>query len=143
MKELDFLNILVVEDDENSLLYLLFALEARNCNVYKAGNGLEALKLVKESQIQFDLVLMDLKLPIMDGFTATEEIKKIQPNIPVIAQTAIYLYTESEKLIDSKIDAVLMKPYSISALIDAIQSVIKLKKDSPIEANQNSLLLLQ
>jgi len=143
MEEPAFLNILVVEDDENSLFYLIFALEACNCNVYAACNGLQAVELIKESQIQFDVVLMDLKLPIMDGYMATVEIKKLQPCIPVIAQTAIYLYFESKKLIDSKIDAVLMKPFSINTLIDSILSVIKMKKESVEGAKQDSLLLIQ
>ncbi len=143
MEKPEICNVLVVEDDDNSYLYLLFALEARKCNVYRAADGLEAINLFKEGQIQFDLVLMDLKLPKLDGYQATSEIKKICADIPVILQTATYMNNESQKLLDYKIDALLLKPFTVNALVDAMQTVFEIKNFPKNSSNQNFLLQLQ
>jgi two-component system, cell cycle response regulator DivK len=124
-----FYNILIVEDDENSFLYLLFALENKNYKIYRAVDGLEAINLFKDGQIHFDLVLMDLKLPVVDGYTATEEIRKLRPDIPIIAQTASYFKAEQQKLLDYRMNDVLIKPYTTEVLFKTIQSFLIAEKE--------------
>jgi CheY-like chemotaxis protein len=130
-------NILIVEDDENSYLYLLFALEERNYNISRASNGLEAINIFRDTKGDFAFILMDLKLPIIDGYQSAEAIRKIDPNIPIIAQTASYIPMIDQKLKDYKFDAVIIKPYTVDQLINAIQSV-KIKNNLTNKTSQIS-----
>lgn len=87
--------ILIVEDEEVNYLYLEALLQDEmniNCNILHAKHGKEAVEICKENT-EIEIILMDLKMPVMNGFEATEIIKKLKPNLPIIAQTA---YTTSE-----------------------------------------------
>jgi len=81
-------NILIAEDEELNYFYFESLMEeiAPYCKLIHAKNGLEAIELCKKND--FDLVLMDIKMPEMNGYEATVEIKKHKPNLNVIAQTA-------------------------------------------------------
>jgi len=116
--------ILIVEDDENSFLYLLIALEELNYNILRAPDGLEAIRIFSESKIHIDLILMDLKLPLIDGFQCSEAIRKIKPNVPIIAQTASYLPLITQKLNDHKFNGVIIKPFTVEQLLDVLNKVI-------------------
>ncbi|MBN2892547.1 MAG: PAS domain S-box protein [Bacteroidales bacterium] len=88
------LTILIAEDEEINFLYLETLLESiiiQPINILYAKNGLEAVELTKNNKI--DLILMDLKMPIMNGIDASRKIKEINPDINIIAQTA---YTSAE-----------------------------------------------
>lgn len=80
--------ILIVEDYEDSRLFLKFLLEVNGYEIIEAGDGLEAVETVKK--IFPDLILMDISMPVMDGLTATKTIRKIKrgAEIPIIAVTA-------------------------------------------------------
>jgi two-component system, cell cycle response regulator DivK len=126
-------NILVVEDDDNSFMYILFALEELNYKIIRAVNGVEAIELFKDSKVRFDFVIMDLKLPLVDGYQATDEIRKIDPNIKIILQTASYLPLINQTLNDYQFTAVISKPFSVNQLFEAIKKVTSLEKNtSPI-----------
>lgn len=79
--------ILIVEDDLMGCEYLKEIMEPTNVKILLVENGLEAINIVKSNKA-INLVLMDLRIPKMDGYTATTEIKKLYPELPVIAQTA-------------------------------------------------------
>ncbi|MDO8929463.1 MAG: response regulator, partial [Bacteroidota bacterium] len=81
--------ILIVEDEEVNYLYLEALIELTNLNtkLIHAKNGKEAIETCKKNE-QINLVLMDIKMPVMNGYEATKEIKKYRPGLPVIAQTA-------------------------------------------------------
>jgi CheY-like chemotaxis protein len=79
--------ILIIEDDLMGCEFLKEILEPTNVKILIEENGLTAIDLIK-SRPDINLVLMDLRIPKMDGYTATTEIKKICPDLPVIAQTA-------------------------------------------------------
>jgi CheY-like chemotaxis protein len=93
LKKTNGLNtILVAEDDAINYFLLKMILKNDNLILLHAENGKEALDMCKENA-SIQLILMDLKMPIMDGFEATKEIKKFRKELPIIALTA---YTENE-----------------------------------------------
>ncbi len=117
---LDNLNILVAEDEESNFLYLEEILEAYNINVHRAKNGREALEILEEHP-EIDLILMDIKMPVMNGLDATKETKKHFPDIPVIAQTAYASPGDIKKAKMAGCDDYLVKPIQKNKLIDTMQ----------------------
>jgi CheY-like chemotaxis protein len=101
--------ILLVEDQKYNLLVLKKMLERLGINVIAAENGQVAVDICKGNN-EFDLVLMDLKMPVMDGYHAMIEIKKIRPGIKVIAETAYALAGDDKKILAAGFDDYLAKP---------------------------------
>jgi CheY-like chemotaxis protein len=114
--------ILVVEDEEINFFYIKEAVEGSNVNLIYANNGLAAIKICKEKPI--DLILMDIKMPVMSGYEATEKTKQICPKVPVIAQTAYSLSGEKKKSIEAGCDGYLSKPISPDMLVNTISRFI-------------------
>jgi PAS domain S-box-containing protein len=112
-------NILVVEDDLNSYELLLAILEKHEVNVLRAGDGEEAIEQCKNNS-NIDLVLMDLKLPLKDGYQATKEIKDILPNLPIIAQTAYAMPEEKEKSKKYEFSGYITKPIEENKLMEVL-----------------------
>lgn len=115
--------VLVVEDEESNYLLLLGSLKLIGVEVDRANNGLEAIAFLKENSA-IDLILMDLKMPIMDGFTASTAIKAIKPHIPIIAQTAYAMVGDREKALDSGCDDYIAKPIRREALLELLRKYI-------------------
>lgn len=90
--------ILIAEDDWVSFHYLNTLLGYSEITVIHAENGLEALDVVKYTP-DIDLILMDIRMPLMDGIEATKLIKQINPDIPIIAQTAYAFSEEKSKIL--------------------------------------------
>jgi hypothetical protein len=112
--------VLIVEDDETNILYLSEILKRMNTNVLVAEDGVEAIKKCKSDK-DINLVLMDIKLPKMNGYDASKEIKKIRPKLPIIAQTAYAMINEKEKCLDAGCDEYLAKPINKNDLISILQ----------------------
>jgi CheY-like chemotaxis protein len=110
--------ILVVEDIDTNKIFFDAALRKTKAKILWAIDGKEAIEMFSKNKI--DLVLMDLQLPIMDGYTATKEIKKINPDIPVIAQTAHVMSGEREKCMEAGCDDYLAKPIRLQILMDTL-----------------------
>lgn len=111
--------ILIVEDTKINFLYLEEILEEVNAKIIHAESGQKAVELC-EKYPEIDLVLMDIKMPGMNGFEATRLIKKIRPKLPVIAQTA-YAYSEDrEDAINAGCDDYVPKPIDNEELIELI-----------------------
>ena len=84
--------------------------------------GQEAINsFIRESP---DLILMDIRMPIMDGIQATEKIRTISLTVPIIAVTAYAFYTEQQQAIQAGCNAVISKPYSLERLKETIESYI-------------------
>lgn len=115
--------ILIAEDDETSSIYLRSILEGLNIKLLEAKTGKEALAACNNNE-DIILVLMDIKMPVMDGHTAAKEIKKIRPNLPIIAQTAFVLETERMKYIDI-FDDYLTKPLKADTLKQKVISYLE------------------
>ena len=111
--------VLVTEDEEINFLFINSILSSANATVIHAWNGRQAVDYIKENNT-VDLVLMDIKMPIMDGFTATKIIKTLQHSLPIIAQTAYTLSDDREKCMEIGCVAYITKPIRKNELLSAI-----------------------
>ncbi|MGM0375898.1 MAG: PAS domain S-box protein [Bacteroidota bacterium] len=116
-------NILVAEDDEVNFILLREILKREfgegTVKVIRATTGYEAIEIFREQE-NIDLVLMDVKMPDVDGVTATRQIKTINPDVPVIAQTALAMTSDRDEMIKAGCEGYLTKPIRRGLLIDTI-----------------------
>jgi PAS domain S-box-containing protein len=117
--------ILIAEDVDNNYMLLEQYLSNANINVIRAVNGREAVEICKNNH-SIILVLMDLKMPVMDGFEATEIIKNLLPDLPIIAQTAYARDTDKEKAIACGCSDLISKPYKKDELMFLISKYLVL-----------------
>jgi PAS domain S-box-containing protein len=110
---------LVAEDDKFSYKFLEGFLKQTKADVLRASDGREAVELCRNNPT-IDLVLMDIQMPEMNGLTATEEIKKFNPNIPIIAQTANAINEERVRCMEAGCNDFITKPVNINELYDKI-----------------------
>ncbi len=121
------LNILIVEDDKASqmVIYNLFKKNGHICEI--ADNGQEALNLLENKQ--YDLVFMDIQMPVLDGLQATKIIRKSEENsnkhTPIIALTAYALKEDKEKFLSAGMDNYISKPFNMNELLKVVNSTIK------------------
>lgn len=101
--------VLIVEDTPTVQFYLKRILEIANIKCLIAANGEEAIELCSSNQ-HIDLVLMDIQMPVMNGFDATRQLKELDPYLPIIAQTAYAFTTEMEKIASCGCDDCIVKP---------------------------------
>lgn len=111
--------ILIVEDEELNQKYISRLLSDRNCLVLKARNGIEAIDQTQKHP-NINLILMDLKMPEMNGFEASEKIKLKYPNIKIAAVTAYASAEDQFKAIESGCDDVVLKPFKAEELYNLI-----------------------
>jgi len=116
--------ILICEDDDNNLLYFKELFSKTNTFILYAKNGKEAVKVCRENP-SVDLVLMDLKMPEMNGWDATKIIKGLRPDLAIIAQTAHALALETNQLTSKGFDDYVTKPIKKSELFEKISRYIK------------------
>jgi hypothetical protein len=121
MRRLSGVRILVAEDNNVNQIVLKAMLAPEGPEVVCVDNGEQAVARVTEQAEYFDIVLMDLQMPVMDGFDAAERIHAIAPNLPVIAQTAHVLTETIERCRDIGMVAHVGKPIDREALIAIIQ----------------------
>jgi CheY-like chemotaxis protein/HPt (histidine-containing phosphotransfer) domain-containing protein len=116
------LNVLLVEDIAVNLQVAQHMLASIGCRSAAAGNGQEALDLMERND--FDLVLMDCQMPVMDGFTATREQRAREQGtgkrLPIIALTANALEEDRQHCIDAGMDDFISKPFNRETLIDVL-----------------------
>lgn len=111
--------ILIAEDEEVSRFFFEKALKKTRANLFFVKDGLEAVELVKENT-EIDLVLMDIRLPRMDGIEATTKIKALIPELPVIIQTAYALQSAHDEALKSGCDDYITKPIKIETLLSIL-----------------------
>jgi len=116
--------ILIVEDDFASELMLEMMLEDFCKFPLIAIDGLEAVRLCKENP-DIDFVLMDIKLPELNGYDATKKIREFNKDIVIIAQTSYALPEDREKAITAGCNDYITKPYSQSELTELIKKWAK------------------
>ncbi|MFW5819870.1 MAG: PAS domain S-box protein [Bacteroidota bacterium] len=121
------LNILVVEDNLVSYKLLEISLSKTGCKTFHAENGIDAIEIVK-AHPEIDIVLMDIQLPLMNGYEATREIKKIRPDLPVIAQTANAMDSDRAKCMEAGCSDYVTKPIVLKNLLPKIEDFIKEKE---------------
>jgi CheY-like chemotaxis protein len=115
--------ILVADDDASSTLLAQVMLKDTGANIVIAQNGLEALALAGNNT--FDLVLMDVKMPVMDGYQATTKIRQLNPAIPIIAYTACTMKEEKEKCFEVGFTDYLAKPVRQEQLLHTLGKYLK------------------
>jgi CheY-like chemotaxis protein len=115
--------ILIAEDEQMNYLFLQEALQPTGAQLTWAKNGREAVIYI-ESNNNFDLVLMDMKMPVMDGYEATRKIKKLRPDLAIIAQTAYAMPDEQKKGYQAGCDFYLSKPIDPVILIDTLKKYL-------------------
>jgi CheY-like chemotaxis protein len=113
--------ILIVEDDLSSRLYLNKILEKTEVIALNAGDGQEALEMTMINP-DIDIILMDIQLPVMDGYSTAKKIREFREDVIIIAQTAYGLMDEKEKIMNSGFDDYLIKPIISQVLIEKLKS---------------------
>lgn len=125
--------ILVVEDDFDIQELLQNFLQAANYKVTIASDGVEALSFFANQQ--YDLILLDIMLPKIDGFTVCELIRK-QSQVPIIMLTALNGEEEQIKGLDLQVDDYITKPFSMPILIRKIAAVLRRSTMIPDQEHQ-------
>ncbi len=115
--------ILIVEDDLSSRLYLNKILEKTGAVLLNAGDGQQAIDITLDNP-DIDIILMDIQLPVMDGYKSAEKIREFRDNIIIIAQTAYGLLGDTEKIMDSGFNDYIIKPILSRNLIDKMEACI-------------------
>jgi PAS domain S-box-containing protein len=115
--------ILIVEDEDYNYNYLSQVLELEGYDFAIADDGQKAVDFVK-SEPNIDLILMDIRLPVLDGLEASKIIKGINPKIPIIAQTAYGLDSEEDRLMEEYCDDYIQKPIVSKILITKIKKFL-------------------
>jgi PAS domain S-box-containing protein len=115
--------ILFVEDEEINYLFFREILSNKGFKLIHASNGEEAVELLRNHS-EIDLVLMDIKLPVMNGYEATRQIKTIKREVPVIAQTAYASEYDRAKAIDAGCDDYIVKPINKNDIMAKIKKWI-------------------
>jgi len=112
--------ILVAEDEENNFELLKVILESVDMEILHAWDGKQALELLGKHP-EVDLVLMDIKMPVMGGYEATQRIKEERPELPVVALTAYALPGDREKALSAGCDDYMAKPVSLKEFLSIVK----------------------
>ena len=117
--------LLIAEDDAVSSLLLKSCLKGENITTLFAVNGEEAVAMVRQHP-EINLVLMDIRMPLMNGYEATRLIKQLRHDLPVICQSAFTSKDEKEKAKEAGCDSYITKPINHSELVTLIQKLLQL-----------------
>lgn len=112
-------NILIVEDTKLNYVLLKTQLRKTKANVLWLENGQDAIDYIKNNN-KVDMILMDIRMPLIDGVEATKLIKEFDPNIPIIIQTASVMGDAYEDIGKSGCDDTIFKPIDGNLLIEKI-----------------------
>jgi CheY-like chemotaxis protein len=115
--------ILLAEDDESNATLLGVIFDKASIKFLIAKNGMEAVDLCL-SHPEISLVLMDIKMPLMDGLIATRKIKEFRKNLPIIGVTAYAMTRDKEKALEAGCDEYLTKPLKPDLLLETIKSLL-------------------
>ncbi|MCT4616064.1 MAG: cache domain-containing protein [Marinifilaceae bacterium] len=113
--------ILIAEDEKNNFAFFQSILEKTNAEVLWAKNGLEAIEICQSLEI--DVVLMDIQMPLMNGYEATKAIKGYKQNIPIIGQTAFVHTEHRKKVMEAGCDDFITKPVESYELLESIKKM--------------------
>jgi CheY-like chemotaxis protein len=108
--------VLITEDEEVNFFYLKTLLQKANAKVIRAKNGKEAVDIIARHKGGIDLILMDLNMPVMDGYEAMRIIKSKHPSIPIIAQTAYTMNNDRHRCLEAGFNDYIAKPINRLAL---------------------------
>jgi len=115
--------ILIVEDNHENYLLLNEILSMRNYHILHAEHGALAIDFIKNYP-QISLVLMDLKMPKMNGYETTRKIKQLRPDLPIIAQTANFMNNETFEAMNAGCTSYITKPINFQELFAQIDEAL-------------------
>ena len=135
-------NILVVEDDDINRRVIANILKYSGMNISFAFNGKEAVQLVKETKNPFDIVLMDINMPVIDGYIATQMIRleSTYDTLPIIAFTALSVDSERDKIFKSGMNAYLTKPINIGQLYAVFKLFLPVNKSDKVQWKEMEII---
>lgn len=116
--------ILIVEDDLSSSFFLKEVLKDTKVSLLFAENGQQAFDICKSNPV-IDLILMDIKMPVMNGYDASRAIKQLRSGVPIIAQTANAVYETRLLCIEAGCNDYISKPIDSAELLEKISHFLK------------------
>lgn len=130
IKDITGVRVLLTEDNDLNMEIAQFFLENAGAVVEKANNGQEAVEIFRHSEIgHFDLILMDVMMPVMDGITATKEIRHLirsdAGTVPIIAMTANAFQEDRQRVLEAGMNEHLAKPLESEKLIETIGRYVR------------------
>ena len=117
------LKILIVEDDDIAQIYLNEIVESFSREILMAGSGIQGLKYFKDHQ-DIDLILMDIKLPDLNGYEVTKQIRLYNKTVIIIAQTAYAMSSDRAKAMDAGCNDYVSKPVTKDILLKTIKKYL-------------------
>jgi CheY-like chemotaxis protein len=124
MLDLTGKRILIVEDDEMNFIYLSQIFRIIHGNIFRAKNGNLALEMTKNNT--YDIILMDIQLPDINGLEVTRQIREFNIVTPIVAQTAARNPDETDEALEAGCNEILIKPYTINDLSTMLKRVLSL-----------------
>ena len=126
------LKILIAEDDEISEMLISNAVQRFGKTIIKVKTGIDAVEVCCNNP-DIDVVLMDIKMPEMDGYEAIRQIRLFDPNVIIIVQTAFSLTGDREKAISAGCDEYITKPISQSLIISLLEKHFRINPYNKIQ----------
>ncbi len=111
--------VIVIDDEPGIRTMIQFELSAKEFDVVIASSGMEALKVLEKEPV--DLVITDMRMPVMDGLDTAFAIKKLDANVPIILMTG-YVEDRVEKVLELKNVKFLQKPFSLDELMEIVET---------------------
>lgn len=123
--EMERKKIMVVDDNEKNRYLISFILEKNGFEVVTANDGLEGVETARKQRV--DLVIMDLKMPKMDGYEATREIRKLKDyqSVTIIALTSYAMAEDKKKALEAGCDGHIAKPINPETFMDEIRKYLE------------------
>ena len=120
--------ILVAEDDDSVRAFVVSALTMKGHNVVAAEDGGLAAEIVEEQQGQFDLLLSDIKMPIMDGIALALTVAAVYPTMIIVLMTGFADQRERASNLNALVHDVVTKPFSVADIRTAVADALAAKK---------------
>lgn len=115
---------LVCEDDDSSRNLLKNFLKMLGMQSVETNNGIDAIEVLKRDN-NFDVILLDIQMPELDGYQTLERIKSLRINSPIIAQTAFAMSHDANRIHEAGFDGYITKPYLLTDLADTLSNILK------------------
>ena len=126
---LEKVKILIAEDDANSYKYIETVLNKEGINVIHTINGADTVEKAKSDE-EIDLILMDMRMPVMDGYEATKRIREFNKEIPIIAQTAFAFASDKNNVMEAGCTDFISKPLKKTELLRIINKYLNIRDSS-------------
>jgi DNA-binding response OmpR family regulator len=132
-------NVLIVEDDDSVSSFLKQAAAEAGYNVEVVGDGINALRMARAAE--FDLILLDVMLPRMNGFDVCRELRNSGTETPILMITARDSLEDKVEGLDSGADDYIVKPFQVAELLARARALLRRGKSSPVELRVADLTL--